>query len=160
MRQIKEVHLRKLLLIYASQTGKTAAMAASVREGILRHGDEVELRFIEALNAGIDDLLWCEGLLIGTPENFGYMAGAVKDFFDRTYYPAQDKVAGLPYVIFVNAGNDGRGAVSAIERIAKGYGWRLVDDPMIVHGDVDASVRKDCADLGEAFAIGLVSGIY
>jgi len=135
-------------------------MAESVREGILRHGESVELRYLQALDAGIDDLLWCEGLLIGTPENFGYMSGAVKDFLDRTYYPAQDKVAGLPYVLFVSAGNDGAGAVSALERIAKGYGWRRVDDPLIVHGDVNAAIRAECADLGEAFALGLISGIY
>jgi multimeric flavodoxin WrbA len=88
------------LLVYAGHAGgRTHAMVEAVRRGAAAAGDEVELRALPALAAGVDDLLWATGLLIGTPEHFGYMAGAIKDFFDRTFYPVQGRVEGLPYAI-------------------------------------------------------------
>src|SRR3990170_1522786 len=108
-----------LLLIYAGHAGgRTHAMVEAVKQGVTAAGEDVELRAVPALQAGVDDLLWANGLLIGTPEHFGYMAGAIKDFFDRTFYPVEGRVDGLPYALFVSAGNDGAGAVSSIDRIA------------------------------------------
>ena len=89
--------MKHLLLIYGGQPGgRNFRMLEAVRDGISEFADEVELREKPALLADIDDLLWADGLLIGTPEKFGYMSGAVKDFMDRTYYPAQDKVDAAP----------------------------------------------------------------
>jgi multimeric flavodoxin WrbA len=108
-----------LLLIYAGHAGgRTHAMVEAVKRGVADAGEDVELRALPALDAGVDDLLWAHGLLIGTPEHFGYMAGAIKDFFDRTFYPVQGRVDALPYAIFISAGNDGTGAVTSTERIA------------------------------------------
>src|SRR5690606_15047411 len=98
-------------------TGHTRQMAEAVYEGA-KVIDGVEVNFKKAVDATIDDLLTCDGLAIGTPENFGYMSGMIKDFFDRTYGDAQDKVFRKPYVVFISAGNDGSGALRAIERIA------------------------------------------
>jgi multimeric flavodoxin WrbA len=152
--------MKHLLLIYSSQTGHTEAMAQAVREGVIEFAADVELRCLQALDAGLDDLLWAQGLLIGTPENFGYMSGAVKDFLDRTYYPAQGKVTGLPYAIFVNAENDGTGAVKAIERIALGYGWSKVAEAVIARGELDGYPRQSCMELGQTLAAGLSCGIF
>ncbi|MGH8460047.1 MAG: flavodoxin family protein [Stenotrophobium sp.] len=153
--------MKHLLLIYSSQTGHTAAMLQAVRDGITAEfSDTIELRCLQALSAGLDDLLWAQGLLIGTPENFGYMSGAVKDFLDRTYYPAQGKVTGLPYAVFVNAENDGTGAVRAIERIALGYGWSKVAEALIVKGDPAAAALAQCRELGLTLAAGLAMGIF
>ncbi|PTU30060.1 flavodoxin family protein [Stenotrophobium rhamnosiphilum] len=152
--------MKNLLLIYSSQTGHTEAMMQAVRDGVAEFSEDIELRCLRALDAGLDDLLWAQGLLIGTPENFGYMSGAVKDFLDRTYYPAQGKVTGLPYAVFVNAENDGTGAVSAIERIAIGYGWSKVADAIIVKGALDDATRKRCIELGQTLAAGLACGVF
>ena len=135
-------------------------MMQAVREGVAEFADDVELRCLQALDAGLDDLLWAHGLLIGTPENFGYMSGAVKDFLDRTYYPAQGKVTGLPYAIFVNAENDGTGAVKAIERIALGYGWAKVAEAVIVKGELDKGSRQSCVEMGQTLAAGLSCGVF
>ena len=86
----------RLLIVYHSQTGHTRSMARAVLRGA-RRVPEVETRMKMALYAGLDDLLRARGLLLGTPENFGYMSGALKNFLDRTYYPAQGKISGLPY---------------------------------------------------------------
>jgi multimeric flavodoxin WrbA len=152
---------KHLLLIYAGHTGgRTYEMVDAVRQGIEGAGDGIAVRAIPALDAGIDDLLWAHGLIIGTPEHFGYMAGAIKDFFDRTFYPSEGKVDALPYAIFVSAGNDGTGAVTSIERIALGYKWKQIAPPLIVKGPVTGEARERCVELGQTMATGLDLGIF
>jgi NAD(P)H-dependent FMN reductase len=113
------------LIVYASQSGGTKRMVEAVARG-LNAEPPIDLRMLHGTLANTDDLLWCDGLVVGTPENFGYMAGAVKDFFDRTFYPAQGKVDGLPYVLVVKGGQDGTFAASHVERIVRGYPLRRV----------------------------------
>lgn len=114
-----------LLIVYASQTGRTARLAQAVADGARAQQESgVQVHCCQAPDATLDALLTAHALVLATPENFGYMAGLLKDFLDRTYLPAQGRCQGLPYAIVVSAGNDGRGAIAAIERIAIGYGWR------------------------------------
>lgn len=134
-------------------------MVEAVKQGVGESGEDVELRALPALDAGVEDLLWAHGLLIGTPEHFGYMAGAIKDFFDRTFYPVQSRVDGLPYAVFVSAGNDGTGAVSSIERIALGYRWKQCAEPLIVKGDLTEADLQRCSELGQTLAAGLALGV-
>jgi multimeric flavodoxin WrbA len=122
--------------------------------------EEVETRMLRAGDAGPDDLLWADGLILGTPENFGYMSGAMKDFLDRTYYPCEGKVESLPYAIFVSAGNDGSGAISSIQRIARGYPLRAVQEPIIARGDSSGAVLAACEELGMAMAAGLEMSVF
>lgn len=153
--------MKQLLLIYGGHAGgRIAAMTDAVLAGIRDLNEDIELRSKPALEAGIDDLLWAQGLLIGTPEHFGYMAGAVKDFLDRTFYPAQGKTESLPYALYVSASNDGTGAVTSIERIALGYKWKQVAAPVIVRGEVTAIAHARCFELGQTMAAGLSAGIF
>ena len=152
---------RHLLIIYGGHAGgRTHEMLAAVQEGVSQAAEEIEVRALPALQAGVDDLLWAHGLLIGTPEHFGYMSGAVKDFMDRTFYPVEGKVEALPYAIFVSAGNDGTGAVNAIERIALGYKWKRIAEPLIVRGVVTDEGRGRCVELGQTMAAGLAMGVF
>jgi multimeric flavodoxin WrbA len=150
---------RHLLIVYHSQTGHTRTMARAVSRGA-RRVPEVETRVRMALRAGLDDLLWAHGLLLGTPENFGYMSGALKNFLDRTYYPAQGLVEGLPYAVFISAGNDGAGALTSIERIARGYPLKSVCDPIIARGELTPEILQACEELGETMATGVAWGIF
>lgn len=150
---------RRLLVVFHSQGGNAQRMAEAVVRGASRESG-VEVRAVRALEAGLDDLLWAEAVLFGTPENFGYMSGALKDFFDRTFYPAQGKVHGLPYAVFVKAGNDGSGAVTSIERIVRGYPLRKVAEPVVVRGDLGDDDLARCEELGETLAAGLAMGIF
>ena len=152
--------MKRLLLVYHSQSGRTALLMEAVCEGAAEFADEVELRVLRAFDAGLDDLLWADGLLIGTPENFGYLSGAVKDFLDRTYYPAEGKTLGLPWAMFVSAGNDGAGAVRALERIATGYGWTRVADALVVQGEPDEAALARCRELGQTLGAGLACGVF
>jgi len=153
--------MKHLLMITGGQPGgRLEHLAGRVAAGAAEFADEVELRRLPALQATIDDLLWAHALLIGTPEKFGYMAGAVKDFFDRTFYPAEGRVDALPYAVFVSAGNDGTGAVSSIERIATGYRWTRVAEPVVIQGEPDEEALARCHELGQTLAAGLSLGVF
>jgi multimeric flavodoxin WrbA len=152
--------MKHLLIVYSTQTGRTRRLAEAAIAGAAELADEVELRCLRAFDAGLDDLLWADGLLIGTPENFGYLSGAVKDFLDRTYYPAEGKTIGLPYAMLVSAGNDGSGAVRALERIANGYQWKRVAEPVICKGELDDAGLAAARELGQTLAAGIAFGVY
>ncbi len=150
---------KRLLIVYHTQSGNTGRLAHASLRGAQRVG-ETETVMKRAFEAGTDDLLACDGLLLGTPENFGYMSGALKDFFDRTFYPCEGKLTGLPFAVFVSAGNDGTGAVREIGRIALGYGWKSVAEALIVRKEVSDAALADAEALGEAMASGIAMGIF
>ncbi len=151
--------MSKILILYHSQTGNTEKMAHAVADGAkIIENTEVVLK--RAQDATLDDLLGSNGLAIGTPENFGYMSGIVKDFFDRTFYPAQDQVFRKPYVVFISAGNDGTGALRAIERIAQGYKFKMVYEPVISRGKLTEDDLAKCREVGSVLAAGCQAGIY
>ena len=115
---------------------------------------------ITAFDASINHLCQSDAIIFGTPENFGYMSGALKDFFDRTYYEALPLELNLPYALFVSAGNDGTGAVREVDRILKGYPMRKVAEPIISVKEVLASDLQRCEQLGATIAAGLDLGIF
>lgn len=151
--------MKHLLILFHSQSGNTRKLAEAVYKGALKE-PELETRMLMAKEAVLEDLLWCDALLMGTPENFGYMSGALKDFFDRTYYPAQPYALNIPYALFVSAGNDGRGAVRQVDRIVIGYPMRKIADPIIVRGEVCEADLLQCSELGQTMAAGLSLGIF
>jgi len=153
--------LTHILVIYHSQSGNTKKMAEAAAAGASSvEGVTVSLK--QAQEAGLEDLLACDGLAVGSPEYFGFMAGLIKDFFDRTYEPARGRkeVFKKPYVVFVSAGNDGRGAVRGIERIALGYPLKKVHEPLVARGEVTEEVLAQCRELGQTIAAGCQLGIY
>ncbi|MCK9363204.1 MAG: NAD(P)H-dependent oxidoreductase [Syntrophales bacterium] len=151
--------MTKILIIYHSQTGNTAKMAQAVAAGA-RLIDNTEVLLRRAQEASLDDLLAADGLAIGTPEYFGYMSGMIKDFFDRTFYPAQEKVFRKPYAVFISAGNDGAGALKSVERIALGYKFKKVSEPVLACGVPTEDVLEQCRNLGGVLAGGCQMGIF
>lgn len=151
--------MKTLLIVYHSQSGNTEKLAHAAYQGACQE-PEVQTRLIRAFAATLDDLLTCHGVLFGTPENLGYMSGAIKDFFDRTFYPAQEYRLNLPYALFISAGNDGTGAVRQIDRILTGYPMRKVAEPVICRGQVTSEHLDQCEELGLTLAAGLAMGIY
>ncbi len=152
---------KNLLIVYHSQSGATSKMAEAVIKGA-RHPDieGVEVRIRDALEASPEDVLWADGMILGTPENFGYMSGAMKYFLDRVYYPCENKVAGTPYGLFVRAGNDGTGAITSINRILTGLSVKQVQEPVLIVGEFDESRLAECEELGMTMAAGLESGVF
>ena len=153
--------MKHLLIVYHSQSDRTERMADAVYRGA-RHEDvsDIEVRRRRCFDADAHDLLWAHGLLLGTPENFGYMSGAMKDFFDRTFYAVEGQLTPLPYSVFISAGNDGSGALTAIRRIAKGYPFIEVQEPIIAQGELREDHLQRCHDLGLALALGLEMSVF
>jgi len=151
--------MAKILIVYHSQTGHTARMAEAVAEGAAAI-EGVTVIMKQAAEATAEDLLWADGVAIGSPENFGYLSGMIKDFFDRTFYAVESRVFRKPYVVFISAGNDGTGALRAVERIALGYKFKKVYEPVIVQGDVKPEDLEKCRELGGVLSGGCQMGIY
>ncbi len=152
---------RRILIVYASQSGATVRMAEAVEQGALADSDgSVNVRKVHGTEATLEDLLWCDALVIATPENFGYMAGAIKDFFDRTYYPAEGRVTRLPYALVVKAGNDGTFAIEAVQRIARGYAFEQVAEPILSVGELTSEQLTQCEEPGQLLSAGLELGVF
>ena len=148
-----------LLIIYHTQSGNTGQLARAVLKGA-SHEADVESRFRTAFESNLDDLLLADCIIFGTPENFGYMSGALKDFFDRTYYPAEPYQINLPYAVFISAGNDGSGAEREVDRIVKGYPLRKVSESLICKGEITSEHLRQAEELGQSMAAGLSIGIF
>lgn len=132
----------------------------------------VRVRLLHADAAGADDLLRADGYLFVAPENLAAIAGAMKEFFDRTYYGALERINGRPYALLVCAGSDGSNAVRQIERICTGWRLRAVAEPIIVctHAQtpekilaakiIDAKDLQRCEEAGRGIAAGLALGVF
>ncbi len=162
---------KTLLIVYHSMTGGTRQMAEAAQAGAAEEGG-VTVRLLHAAQAGPDDVLAADGYLFATPENLAAISGQLKDFFDRCYYPALDRINGRPYACLICAGSDGQNAVRQIERIATGWGLKPVAEPIIVctHAQtpeailapkqIGAEDLERCRALGQALATGLALGVF
>ena len=150
-----------ILITYHSQTGNTEKMANAVAEGV-KEIEDVAVSVKRASNTTAQDLIECDGLMIGSPEYFGYMAGAVKDLFDRTYEPLREhpRIFRKPLGIFICAGNEGFGALKQIERICIGYQFKKVHEPVVCKGPVTEEVLAHCVKMGKTIAAGCREGIF
>jgi NAD(P)H-dependent FMN reductase len=158
--------MRQLLIVWHSQFGGTAQMAQAARDGAVEAGD-VDVAFKRAQDAGVEDLLACDALLVATSENFGSLSGMTKDFFERVFYPCEHAVEGKPYAVIVCAGNDGSGAMMQTDRIATGLSLRKVLPGIVWKSGVTArpqvvpaDVLARCRDLGATLAAGIAAGIF
>jgi len=163
--------MKTLLIVFHSLTGGTRQMAWAAAEGASAE-PEVQIRLLEARDAGPADVLAADAYLFATPENLASMAGQMKDFFDRTYYPALDRINGRPYATLICAGSDGQNAARQIARIATGWRLRPVADPLIVRTQaqtpeailapktIGSADLQACRDIGEALANGIAAGIF
>lgn len=151
----------RLLIVAHAPSPNTLAMRAAVEAGA-RHDDinEVDVMVKAPLEAGPDDVLRANGVILGTTENLGYMSGALKDFFDRCYYPLLEETQGLPYTLYIRAGLDGTGTRRGIESIATGLKWRTVQEPLLCRGEYKESFLDDCRELGTLMAAGLEAGVF
>ena len=152
-------------------TGGARQMAEAVMRGAQQE-HEVQTCLLHAAQAQADDVCGADGYVFVTPENLAAMSGIMKDFFDRTYYPALERVAGRPYAVLVCAGSDGSNAVRQIERICTGWRLRAVCEPCIVctHAQtpeailapktISADELRRCEEIGAAFAAGLACGVF
>ena len=152
---------KRLLIVAHAPSPNTEALLRAVLEGAADPGVEgVRPRAIAPLAAGPDDVLAADAVILGTTENFGYMSGALKDFFDRVYYPCLERTRGLPYALYIRAGSDGTGTRRAVEAITTGLGWRAVRPPLLCQGAWDEAFVDQARELGTLVAAGLDAGLW
>jgi len=163
--------MKELLIVFHSVTDGARQMAHAAARGAAQES-EVRVRLLMAVQAGPDDVLHADGYLFITPENLAAMAGMMKDFFDRTYYPVLDKIAARPYAALICAGSDGEGAARQLARIALGWRLKPIAEPLIVctHAQTPQAILATktipvddlcrCEETGAALAAGLAMGIY
>jgi multimeric flavodoxin WrbA len=163
--------MKSLLIVYHSSTGGTRQMAEAAADGAAGE-PEVTVRLLHATHAGGADMLAADGSIFATPENLAAIAGLMKDFFDRSYYPVLGLIEGRPYATMICAGSDGHNAAAQIARIATGWRLRPVAEPLIIctHAQTPEAILapkvippadlQRCRELGAALAAGLAMGIY
>ncbi len=151
----------KLLFLSHCPSANTKALRDACLTGI-QHPEinNIEVTSCDYLSASAEDVMACDGIILGTTENFGYMAGLMKDFFERIYYPCLEKTQALPCALYIRAGLDGDGSKVAIGKILTGLKWKLVQETLILHGEYQKSFEDDVKELGMNFAAGLEAGIY
>lgn len=163
--------MKTLLIVYHSLSGGTRQMAQAAAEGAAAEPD-VAARLLHAGDAGPQDVLNAGAYIFAMPENLAAMAGRMKDFFDRTYYPVLDRINGRPYATMICAGSDGHNAARQMNRIATGWRLRPIAEPLIVctHAQTPEAILAPkiiapadlarCRDIGQALAVGLAAGIF
>jgi multimeric flavodoxin WrbA len=130
-----------------------------VLSGAASAAPTVSIRSLGAFDAGAEDVWWAEAVVLCTPANFGYMSGALKDFFERVFHPCLDRTAGLPYALIVKGDTDVEGAVASVERIVTGLRWRALVPPVVVVGEIGDADRDAAWELGATVAASLDAGI-
>ena len=149
--------MKSILIVYHSQSGSSAQLARAASEGAKA---ELRVNCLRAWDACTDDLAGADGLLLVAAENSGSLSGGMKDFLDRSFYPAIERGLVLPYALILSAGNDGRGAQQQAQRILSGYPFPAATEPLILRGEINAAHLSDSKALGQAFAAGLAMGIF
>ena len=153
--------MKRLLVVAHVPSENTTRLRDAVVGGARSAEIEgVETRVLTPFEAGPADVLEADGVILGTTENLGTMSGALKDFFDRSYYGVIDKTEGLPYCLYIRAGHDGTGTRRGVETIVTGLRWRAVQEPLVCRGQWDERFVADCRALGMAMAAGLEAGIF
>lgn len=152
---------KQLLIVCNTPSANTQAIANAVVEGA-SHPDieQVDVTFKNPLETTADDVLNTDGILIGTTENFGYMAGLIKDFFERIYYPCLEETQGKPYALYIRAGLDGTGTQIAIDKIITGLRWKAIGPTLMLHGEFTDSFLDEARELGQLMSAGLDADIF
>ncbi len=163
--------MKTLLVVFHSMTDGTRQMAEALVAGAQQETG-VSTRLLRAPEATPDDVIDAQGYVFATPENLAAISGVMKDFFDRCYYPALDRINGRPYASLICAGSDGSNAARQIARIATGWRLKPVAEPLIVctraqtpdeilaPKAIAAGDLVRCHDLGAQLATGIALGIY
>ena len=151
---------KRLLIIAHAPSPNIQRMVEAILRGAQHESiSTVDSVFIPAFDATADDVINADAVILGTPENLAYMSGALKDFFDRNYYPCMDKTEALPCAIMIRAGSDGTGTRRALESILTGLRWKIVQEPLICRGDFQEEFIQQCEELGLYMAASLDAGI-
>ena len=139
--------MAKVLIVYCSRTGNTEEMAKAVEQGVKAvDAEAVRKRAGEVEPA---DFLDCDAVAFGSPTNFGYMAGALKEVFDSILLGLQKQIAGLPYAAFGSGRRGTRKVAEAIEGICDALQLKKTAEGVVATGKPTDEVLAQCQELGK-----------
>lgn len=150
--------MKSLLIVANTPSDNALVLRDAVQHGAETSGLTIVVK--PPLETDESDVLSCDGIIVGTTENFGYMSGQIKDFFERIYYPCLNQTDALPFSLYVKAGLDGTGATRSVEKIVSGLNWKPVQETMLLHGTFQDEFINDCEALGAGMAEGIKLGIF
>ena len=149
--------MAKLLIVYESRTGNTEAMAKAVQEGAVSAGATVNLK--KATEATTDDLINSDAVIFGTPNNFKYMAGTVKEFLDQVYINLRNQEVTKPAAVFASGGFIAKPAIDSIEGMWLTFSQRTqfkfekaAEAVESTKGKPSPEVLEECKQLGKKMA--------
>jgi len=153
---------RKTLLIVGHVPSPNTRRLRDAVEAGARSSDieTVDVMALSPFEATVEHVLACDAIVLGTTENLGYMSGALKDFFDRTYYGVLEEKQGLPYALYIRAGLDGTGTRRGVETIVTGLRWKAVTETVLCKGEWRDEFAERCEELGLLMAAGLDVGVF
>ena len=152
---------KTLLIVGHVPSPNTQRLRDAVERGARDLGAAgLTVRCLNPFEAGPQEVRDAHAVILGTTENLGYMSGALKDFFDRTYYGVLEEKQGMPCVLYIRAGLDGTGTRRGVESILTGLRWKLVAEPLILKGDWREDFIGQAEELGQLVAAGLEAGVF
>ncbi|WP_350562835.1 flavodoxin family protein [Psychrobacter sp. CAL346-MNA-CIBAN-0220] len=151
---------KTLLIVAHAPSPNTKKLAQAAFNGANHPDIDIKVILKSPQETQPEDVLAADALLLGTTENLAYMAGLTKDFFDRCYYPVLEKKQGLPFALYIRAGQDGTGTKRAMQTIITGLRWSWTQEALILKGDWQDDFSNQVEELAMTLAAGVEAGIY
>jgi len=137
----------EVLVLYYSRTGRTESLANAVAEGVKSKGGSAKVKRVDYVT--VDDFISCDAVAFGSPNYFGYMAGIMKDFFDKAL-SIREKVTGKPAVAFASGGGSGNAALVSLENMIASFRLDKVTEGVVSKGEPSEEDLEACKKLGQA----------
>ena len=152
---------KTLLIIAHTPSPNTVSLGDAAKAGASDPAaGNITVRCLSPFDVQPHDLQNADAVIIGTTENIGYMAGATKDMFDRCYNAWLGKTEALPVALYIRAGLDGTATKRALTSICSAQKWRLMAEPLILHGAWHQDYPDQVRELAMGCAAGLDAGIF
>lgn len=151
---------KTLLIVAHAPSPNTKKLAQAAYKGANHPDIDINVILKSPQDTQPEDVLAADAVLLGTTENLAYMAGMTKDFFDRCYYPVLEEKQGLPFALYIRAGQDGTGTKLAAKTITTGLRWSWIQDALILKGDWQEKFAEQVEELAMTLAAGVEAGIY
>ncbi len=142
--------VRIIVIYHSQQYGNTKLLAEALADGARQAGADTSLINTNERRITLDEFLTADGVAIGTPDYFSYVAGTTKTFFDDIYLWDQSgkSVKGKPAVLFCSHGGGGGKVRQPFESLAHRF-FRQVGETVCGGRPISDEAKAKCHALGK-----------